>query len=27
MALYIHDVYGDPAAALAHELSTNPHWY
>lgn len=27
MALYIHDVYGDPAAALAHELSHDPHWY
>ncbi len=27
MAQYIHDRYGDPAAALAHELSTNPHWY
>jgi hypothetical protein len=27
MALYIHDRYGDPAAALAHELSHNPHWY
>jgi hypothetical protein len=27
MALYIHDRYGNPAAALAHELSHNPHWY
>jgi hypothetical protein len=27
MAQYIHDRYGDPAAALAHELANNPHWY
>jgi type II secretory pathway pseudopilin PulG len=27
MAQYIHDRYGNPAAALAHELSHNPHWY
>jgi hypothetical protein len=27
MALYIHDRYGNPAAALAQELSHNPHWY
>jgi hypothetical protein len=27
MALYISKRYGNPAAALAHELSHNPHWY
>ncbi len=27
MAEYIHDRYGDPAAALAHEHSYNPPWY
>jgi Putative Flp pilus-assembly TadE/G-like len=27
MAKYIADRYGNPAAALAHELSHNPHWY
>jgi len=24
---YIHDVYGTPCAAWAHEKSTNPNWY
>lgn len=24
---YIKDRYGSPAAAWAHEMSTNPHWY
>jgi hypothetical protein len=27
MALYISQRYGDPAHALAQELSHNPHWY
>lgn len=27
MAQYIHARYGDPAGALAQELSHNPHWY
>jgi hypothetical protein len=27
MAEYISKRYGNPAAALAHELSHNPHWY
>lgn len=27
MALYISKRYGDPAAALQHELDHNPHWY
>jgi hypothetical protein len=27
MALYISKRYGNPAAALQHELDNNPHWY
>jgi hypothetical protein len=27
MAAYISQRYGNPAAALAHELANNPHWY